>query len=617
MTDQKKIIVALVILFIVPSVLAVTYCDKSQINQNWVQGETPSTITLTCTNQDNSSATATKLGSYFSTSPSSPITLPSQTPRQIIISFDSNAPEGNNQGWITFSDSSSSVMINMTVEPGEVYDGDISFPSSKTFNVQQDKVYDKSLKLILPFNYPNSILIQTIDFSEETQILRWGDKEEGISVNPGDVFSIPLIIDTTDAQSGSYPPIDVIVRYDDNGINQLKSTVNIHISETINPIGLDTFSTPPSCSLSATSFNINKTYTFTCSGIVTNLNVEPEYNEYYYGTSREVTSGLYKYDITPTKYGETNFRAIFRYEGTPIFEAFDQEVRITSAGAQISGTDLKFLFTPSLENLNNNENVLIQLVDNKTGSLVSDPRIQVDARDINQTSPETFEFAFESEKSYILRGKALGYEDLTQTIKISPQNIEIIINPTAGDVSTKFNITTNPANTSLKINGVAFTNPHYGTLSGGINEIEASEEGYATNYVNITVTNYVRVLSGGADFKKGENQTFILNKNVTSIKIYYKKSADSKDREEYATGSGDEISFTPKKKGVYTLEADGRNVSSYTAEGFSFSNEWWFMSAWIWLSIGGFILLAVGAIIWKKSKSYIPDETSSVMEVCR
>ena len=519
-----------------------------------------------------------------------------------------NLPSVNVSGFLFYGGQDTPVNI-IVAEEEQVYEGDISFPSAKTFNVQQNQIYNKEIKLILPFNYPNSILIQTIEFSEETQILRWGDKEEGISVNPGDVFSIPLIIDTTDAQSGDYPPIDVIVRYDDNGINQLKSTVNIHVYESINPAGSDTFSTPPTCSLSATTFNLNNTYSFVCSGVVSNLQVEPQYSEYFEGKTVKVSSGLYKYEFIPLKYGETDFVAIFKYLDSPIFQPYKQTVRITSAGSLVPGTSLKFIFTPKLDEATGDEEAfLIQLGDNKTGSLVQGPRMWVNAIELN-SSTGTFEYSFTPNTDYEVRGKAEGYEDIVQTINIKPQKIEIRITPGTGDTLTTFSINTSVENATIIIGEVDYFGSYLGLLPGGVNEIKAVKEGYKTEIINFTVEDRIRVVSFGGEFKKGVDQNFTLNKNASWI-VYHKKSMDDVERTEIAKGTGDLIFFLPEKKGVYVIEAEGTHIGTYEIPGFSFKNKWWIFPAWVWFLI--FVPIVIIIIILgirKKMRSSYNQES--------
>lgn len=479
----------------------------------------------------------------------------------------------------------------------------ISFPTSKNFEYKQGNIYNEELKLRLSSSYPNPIKVTYVDFSPSTSVIRQGNGlETGIFVNPGESFTIPLIIDTTEAQAGSYSPVEVLVEYDDDtGLHTMTSTVTLYVTTQVTPITGDTFSTPPTCSLSATTFNLNNTYSFTCSGIVSNLEVEPQYSEFIQGKTVETSNGIYRYDFIPTQYGETDFITVFRYKGAPIFKPFSQQIRITSSGSLVAGTSLKFIFTPRLDTPTNNEKYIIQLVDNKTGSLVSSPRIFIDAIEVISDT-DVFEFYFLQNTDYELRGRAVGYEDLVEMLNINPQIISIKITPSTGDTSTKFNITTSIENATLNVGGIDYIGNYFGTLRGGINEITISKDGYQTQAVNFSVDDRPRVVSLSTEFKKGVEQNITLNQNESWV-VLYKKNLDSLDVEELVIGNGNSIIFTPKKTGVYTIKSNEFVVGIYEVSGFSLKNKWIGMPAWLVLLFGIVVLIIIFIIIISRSSS--------------
>ncbi len=523
------------------------------------------------------------------------------------VRLKSNIEEDvHESGYILYSGGYILVDINYDYDEPEIATSKfISFPEAKNFEYEQGDTYNEELKLRLSSSYPNSIRITDIDFSPVTSVIREGNGlETGVDVQPGDAFIIPLIIDTTEAGTGSYNPVTVTVEYDDGqgeGFKELQSTISLYVSSGVSPITGDTFSTKPTCSLSATTFNLNATYSFTCSGVVSNLEINIPSSEFWVGKNVEVSSGLYRYDFVPIKYGETKFNADFKYKGASIFSPFSQDVRITSAGSLVAGTTLKLIFTPKLDEATGDEDkFLIQLADNKTGSLVLDPRIWVNAFELN-SSTDTFEFAFESNTDYEIRGKSPGYEDIVETINIVPQKINIKINPGSGDTSTMFNITTSVENATLTIGTNNYSHSYYGVLPEGVIEITAKKEGYKTEIINFTVGDRPRIISFGGEFKKGVQQNFTLNKNA-SWTVYYKKSLDTQEKTEFSKGNGNLINFTPDKKGVYTIEADGINIGTYEIPGFSFKDKWLGLSAWIWVIIGIIILFVIFVIVFRNKR---------------
>lgn len=522
--------------------------------------------------------------------------------KSVTISIISGATGGSYEGTLYWSDnghptSSGSVQISAVLPQVEntttVKSDLIVFPTSKVVTVQQGSEKTQNILITVPSSYPRPVTIQSVDFNPGTETILFGDLNLGI-VSPGSSIQIPIVFSGKDAQTGTYQTQLSIFATDSEGQVVLPSiSLVLQVTAGVTPVTGNTFSTPPTCSLSATTLNLNNTYSFTCSGVVSNLVIDIPSSEYYIGKNVEVSSGLYRYDFAPIKYGETKFKADFKYNGASIFAPFNQDIRITSAGSLIAGTTLKFIFTPQLEQATGEEeSYLIQVVDNKSGSLVTDPQVFIDAIQINTSSSYTFEYPFKTNKNYTIRAKASGYEDLVETISINPQKIEIRINPGSGDTSTMFNITTSVDNATITIKGNTYNGFYYGVLPGGSVEITAKKDGYKTEVINFTVNDKPRIVSFGGEFKKGIQQNFTLNKNATWT-VYFKKNLEAQERSEFSKGVGGVIQFTPDKKGIYTIEADGINIGTYEITGFSFKDKWLGLSAWIWLVVGGIIVLFI------------------------
>jgi hypothetical protein len=527
----------------------------------------------------------------------------------IIISTKTNAPNGTFSGSLNYQcgNQSSSIPIslfipnptqNITSNPSDI----IIFPTTKTVTVQQGESKTQNIMLTVPQSYPRTITIQSVDFNPGTDTITFGDLNLG-QVAPGQSIQIPIIFNGKNAQTGTYSTGLTIFALDpiDGRINLPQITLTLQVSVGVSPVTNDTFSTPPTCSLSATTLNPNQTYSFTCSNQNSNIEINPEASDYFEGKSVDISPGIFKYIFIPLKTGDTTFKASFSYKGAPIYSPFHQDVRITNAGSTTPGTDLQFHFTPSLDDLQGIGTVLVQILDNKTSSLVINPRLWINSVEINSTS-DTFSYTFNTDTSYELRAKASGYDDYTKNFLITPKPVSIIINPLSGDSGTSFNITTNPGNLTLRVNGNEVTNPFYNKLSPGLNVIEASGKGYKTTYINITVQDYIRIISGGENFSKGKNklQVFYLSQNVSSFTVYYQKSAqDTGPRENYLTNttSGNVIKFTPKKAGLYYIEADGKPLGSFQINGFDLDAKFIFLPMWGWIIILVIFIIIVILVI--------------------
>ncbi|MCX6748705.1 MAG: hypothetical protein NT076_03800 [Candidatus Pacearchaeota archaeon] len=615
MTDQKTIsIVAGIFLMMFLSLsfasavssgsISVSFPDPAIVNLNptnptqiveFLNGNLSEAPTVSLTLSAN-------LGSVAQLSASS-LVVPSRN--SITISIKSGAINGSYSGTLDYSYPSGSGSIPVSifiptttppVNPSDI----IVFPTSKIITVQQGAEKTQNILISVPGSYPRTVTINAVNFNPGTDPISFGDLNLG-QIPPGQSIQIPIVFSGKEAQTGTYQTDLSILATDSEGQIQLpKISLVLQVTQGVTPVDQTTFSTPPTCSLSATTLSLNQSYSFTCSNANSNIAIEPQYSDYFEGQKVQLPSGsgLYKYDFRPLRTGNTHFIAVFKYQGNPIFQAYDSEVRITSGGSVVSGTTMGFLFTPTLEMATGTQSVLIQIVDNKTGSLVDSPRLFINALEQNSSSV-TFSYNFLPDQDYELRAKANGYDDYVQTIKLSPKNIDVTISPSGGDVTTVFNISTSIANATLKINDLPVSNPYLGTLTPGLNKIEASKTGYITKSLNITVSNSITILSGPSaeEFKKGKNTTLTLNKNATSWVVWYLPKLDSTDRQNYATGVGNTISFIPKKSGVYTVEADGFTLTTYEAKGFSFTNKWWIFPVWAWLIIAIVVIILLVIII--------------------
>lgn len=508
--------------------------------------------------------------------------------RFITISVKSTASSGTHTGYLNYGSYSLPITVYIeNITSTEPDSGILVFPTSKVVTVQQGNTKTQNILITVPSNYPRTINIQSVDFYPGTETVTFGDLNLG-QVFPGQSVQIPIIFSGVDAETGSYNTNLKIFATDSEGLVSLPTvSLTLQVTAGVSPITGETFSSPPSCALSSTSLNLNQTYTFTCSNTVSNLDIEITPNDYFIGKKVETTSGIYRYDFTPVQLGETTFRADFKYKGAPIFTPFKSDIRITSSGAVNPGTTLKFIFTPSLGEVKAGEDVLVQIVDNKTGSLVSDPQLFIDAKKMN-LSNGAFSFIPVPKQEYAFRGVSIGYDDLVETIVYDPKTIIISYNPSTGDISTKFNITTDVANTTLYISGLTYTNSYYGNLMAGLNQIKASKDGYDDAYVNITVGDIARILTDIQKLKKGKDVTIALTKNVSILNVLYSKKVENPP-ETYFTGlNSNSFTFNPKKSGYYTFQADGFTIGSTEVKGFSLKDKWWFAPAWVWL---GFVLL--------------------------
>lgn len=569
------------------SLVSAVTCTESgssltAISKTINEGQTISSQNLVCSNTLNQTITATRLGAFFQLSSSSgnaPFNIDALGSKTITLDY-SSLTQGSYQGYISFSDGSS-IPINVVVN--KVSQTDILvFPTSKVLTVKQGDEKTQNILISVASSYPRVITIQSLDFNPGTETIKFGDLNLG-QIAPGQSISIPIIFTGKEAQVGTYQTNLKIFATDSSGQIDLP-TINLQLQVTqgVTPVTNNTFSVKPNCALSASTMNLNTTQKLTCSNVDFNIRVNPLYNEFFEGLGSETIGGIYTYNFKPVKYGNTNFKARFTsLDGSPLFSEFSQEVVISSSGATLPGSELGFIFTPSLSKAKSGDFVVIQLVDTKTNSTVANPEVLIDAIPLVQNN-SIFKFNFLAQKTYNIRGKSPGYTDLVKDISLSSIPMTMNITPETGDSLTTFTITTSAENASLLIDGVKVSNPYIGFLTAGNHELLGSKEGYIDITRNITIE---QGLSVSGDFIQNTLNILSLTKNASYEIIYYSK--DINENETIVKGYGNKIQITPEKAGTYLLITDGKTLNSYAISKKK-SNIWWW--------VGGIVLLIGG--IW-------------------
>lgn len=605
---MKQLTLIVLILLSLTIVSASITCNQTYIMTSYNQSQTNVKANIYCNNPDNATTISTS-GSYISTTE----TAFSSGSKTIPIDFSSSAPIGFYSGSLNFgSGESIPIFLNVLSAQNNNPTTSISFPTSKTINVQQGAEYQKKVTMIIPSSYPNPIEIKAIEFSEDTEILHFGDIETGV-INPGDIKDIPLVINARNAQQGQYPPITVQVRYDDSGeIKTLNCILYIIVTANLNPTTNQTFSTPPSCSLSANTMNLNETYSFTCSGVSSNLAVTPLYNEYFVGQGVQLSSGIYTYEFRPTKYGNTDFIATFTYLSAPIFNPFKQSVKIASSSSQVGGTELSFKFTPLLKDASANQEIIVQLIDNKTGNLVDNPKVYLDAIQLSNVngSEKSFPITMQVGKDYELRGEASAYNNIIQIINITKKPISVSNLLSVYKVNDVLDLNITPENCSFLLNNNVITLPYTFTTSGD-KTLKIVKEGYLDYSTNFTVSSLITAQCTPItdDWKKGKKIICDLS-NSTSWKVL-------KDGVTQEEGSSKVVEFKIDDYGSWEIrEGDNYITGKYLEKP---SKAWyhftfWDFKKWYDWALAIFVGLIILLIIYrvKKSKEYKEEPISEI-----
>ncbi|MBU0959417.1 MAG: hypothetical protein KKB31_05725, partial [Nanoarchaeota archaeon] len=253
---------------------------------------------------------------------------------------------------------------------------------------------------------------------------------------------------------------------------------------------------------------------------------------------------------------------------------------------------------------------IIQLVDNKTSSLVGSPEIYVDAVRIFpiNNSENSFPLIMEVGKNYEIRGVSSGYSDLIQTINITSQPIEFSISPEKekyffGETIT---LSSSLTNVTYLFDNEIIVSPFSINKIGDIT-IKVVKEGSMTSSKIITIENAITYTSCSEDFdkwRKGKKITCGLNENVSwsvTLEEYYKE----KDYEGYrepitiSSGEGNYVDFSIDKEGWYKIKTGEYSIiSQNVTRGGLLKKVWDWLGYW-WIALGGVIILVLFLILKK------------------
>lgn len=377
------------------------------------------------------------------------------------------------------------------------------------------------------------------------------------------------------------------------------STINIIVTGGTNPDTDFDVSNLPTCSITNNILNKNQTYSMVCTGITPGVTIYPIVDTDYIrgiGPGDDMTSTNFVWEFEPIKLGNTNIKAEFRYLDLPVGEPFLQEVKIQSSSSSVAGTNLKLLFTPSLNSLNTGEQTIIQLIDNKTDSLVDSPEIYLDGIKINplNNSDKSFPLIIDEGKNYEIRGKAPGYNDLVEIINITNRPITLTLIPdkstyTAGE---KINITSN-VNATIIVNDVIMSGEEYIFQNSGNYTIQGVREGYKSVEKNVSVTSAVLFISSSCSvepekWRDGKEVVCSLNQEA-NWKVYMNETLISE-------GTSNTVKFDVEGDGILEIKSNDVGIWSQTI-----GNKDWFdwgsiKEGWYYW-VGGVVLF--GFLVWR------------------
>lgn len=616
---MKKIIFTLIFgIFLISFISAAVTCSTNNIEKVINEGEIPgSSDSFSCTNNGNSSVTVYKSGSFFSVSETTPFIIGQGSTRgSLSINFNEDSV-GNYNGMIYFSDGSEPININLQINEQEEEEDECKLNPTLTYFQQ---TYQQGVTADLPkitFNPKNCDGTFSIDSAYISGGITTSEGQKPIFIKSSSSSEIVLGVNTVGLSSAPYQSTLTISAFGHTFTDI--STINIIVTGGTNPSGDFNPNNLPTCSLTSNILNLNGTYSLVCTGITPGVSIHPKIDSDFIkglGPGDDMTSTNFVWEFTPIKLGNTNITAEFKYLDLPVGSPFSQETKIQSSSGQTPGTNLMLLFSKEISELLPGEEVIIQLADNKSNSLVESPEIYINSVKLSplNISDKSFPYSFELGKNYEIRGKSVGYNDLLKVVNLTSQEIQITITPEKEEykVGDTINITTNVDNSTLLLDNTIIESP-YTITSSGVHTIEAKKQDYISSSLNITVKSLVSCQTGCDSFndaKKGKEVLLDLTEDVVWAvefekaykqdgNVYYEASVN------VINGTGKRINFNVEDYGRYVIRENGNVILSKNVEQklfiepvIEFVKEYW-----VWCIAGLVVFGLLAYLIFFKGKN--------------
>jgi hypothetical protein len=591
--------ISIILTLLVTSVYALT-CNPSSITLSNKLGETPTSQTITCQNNENNSVSIYQsgTGSLFSVSQAMPIIIANNSNQTFILTFSQQNTVGNFSAFLYSSDGLN-LPVNINIaSASSSCDLDLFPLSMNNIKIQIGDKKSRSIQLSVPSCYTSDVKINAVTLATDEKPIQLGEINLGV-VKPGSSIQIPIDLDANGISVGSYSDNLQILAYNDLGKKIDIPQVNINVMATagINPITNFTFEQLPTCSIDSLVLNMNKTYKMTCSIPNPNIKVSPIVDrQFIKGSSVSETSNQIVYEFSGIKIGTTQVGAEFLYNNFPIGSSFMQEVKVTpNSGLNVGNVNLNIQFfqkgiKKTVDNLSIGESTVL-IVDNQTGNLIPSYQMYVNGNLYPNST-----LLLESEKIYELRFVVSGYIDLVlSNVSVNQLPLTFSLSPykeiyRQGDY---ININSTVSNFTVLLNNIIMPNPFPINQIGNLT-IQLVKEGYITQNITIQVKPVISLVSCSplqAEWKKGSEVTCQISENTTWSVLRAGLLV--------TTGTGSTLSFDLNNIGAWSITSSDGTMTSFNVEDKGWLN--FIITHWLWF--GGGTIVLIGGLFYIKSKN--------------
>ena len=414
-----------------------------------------------------------------------------------------------------------------------------------------------------------------------TGLVPKGDFEKGQTINMNIEF------DVSELQLGDYRSSIIITSTEGDEQLTQKMDFRIFVVGTASALNNNTFSALPSCSPSSSDLRMGQSYQFICNNVVDSnirVNIDGDALDYLKGISYDNPSNQVIWTFTPIKLGNTKMRTYFTFNGFPIGEIKEYEMRIAQTSGGGLGTKLMFDFFPKTLDINNLKggdtfSLLINAINpdtNDSGTIIDEIVLYKDGVLTSERS-----FIVTSGQSFTLSASAVGFSSIQKTIAVPLELISLSYSPLDIEQGKNVTFSTTPSDAKILLDGVEISKTYiFNEL--GIKELLLQREGYGENKLSVTITEPLRILSEIPDkISIGEEVVIEYNKPFDWTILIAEENQTAKL---FVQGSDKILKFTPDRKAVYDVYVRNDLLKSYDLTGLAIGN------VFIWILVIGGVL---------------------------
>lgn len=401
--------------------------------------------------------------------------------------------------------------------------------------------------------------------------------------NPGETANFDVEFDVQQMETGQYSPSLLITARNSTG-GKFQTTINFRITVTagVSPI-TGNISIPEY--IVPSNIKAGEIFQIVAQNINPNLQPEvlPNKDIIAEPVSYESNNWVWKGKTNVT--GNIKIQIVTKYKGTQIGGILEKTIGVVGGALIPSSSNITLVLFPSISELADNSNLTAQCKDESSKNIIPCEFY------VNGLKLESNYFTVTAGKSYILSAANPSYNtyEINFTIKEKMITLNIPDEVMTGNI---VDLISEPKDAIFTLDGLLIKSPYTFSQEGNFT-LAAIKEGYMTATKTIIVKTPLQMTYSpeSQDFKLGKEQVIEFNK-VASWQIVFKGNKGNETT--IASGTSSEATFLPKKRGIYSVFADGSSFVSYDRSG-GFS-----IPVWIFWVIG--IILAILAVLFVASK---------------